>query len=667
MDYRFFKFSMTVLALSVGTVLSAAAQTPDEHAKHHPAPSTGAAAPAMAGPAAGGMPMPAAAAPGDAGKGGVAAPAAGMGGGMGEMMGAMMAPKSPCVGGDCGSGAAQTPIYPSLMTLPALTPEKRAELDAMASQQTTEGMARLSKGIEALDVATRSGDEAAKQQAVGLMHEALNELEAGVAARRVLTEGKAPRNLALDWFKREMNLASPVVRDESRGFLGLTAMHLFTMALLVAFAFAMLAMYYFKMRRAAALFGRLDPDAGSPPPGSSPPAGGGPPPSGGSPPPPSSPKADEALRPVSPTPRSTGAASSPASTPSPAAPVNAKWVGPLRVESIVSETPVVKTYRLRSTTGGALPFTFVPGQFLNLAFGIGGARMNRSYSISSSPTARDYVELSIKREERGAVSRHILDLVKVGDDIEAGGPVGKFTFTGTESDSIVLISAGVGITPFLSITRYLTEQSWPGDIFFFYQCRKPVDFIFERALDDLQIRNPKLRVVVVMSKPDPDWKGPRGHLTKELLIQSVPNLASRRIHICGPPAMMEETKAMLLEIGVSPDQLKSEQFGAVKPLPGAPGSSAKPTAPATGPVVTFSTNAKSAKIHTGQTILELSEELGIGIEFSCRVGTCGVCKVKLIAGDVDMEVQDALDDDDKKNGIILACQAKPKAEVTVEA
>ena len=663
MDYRFFKFSIAVLAMSLATALTAVAQTPDEHAKHHPAPSPGAALPATAGPAAGGMPMPGAGPPGSAGKGGVAAPAAGMG----DMMGAMMAPKSPCVGGDCGSGAAQTPIYPSLMTLPELTPEKRAELDAMARQQTTEGMARLSKGIEALDVATRSGDEAAKQLAVGMMHEALNELEAGIAAKRVLSEGKAPRNLALDWFKREMTLASPVVRDEPRGLLGLTVMHFFTMALLIAFAFAMLVMYYFKMRRAAALFGRLDPDAGPPPPGSSPPAGGGPPPSGGSLPPPASPKADEALRPGAPTQRSTGAPSSPASTASPPAPVNAKWFGPLRVESIVTETPVVKTYRLRSATGGALPFTFVPGQFLNLAFGIGGARMNRSYSISSSPAERDYVELSIKREERGAVSRHIVDLVEVGDDIEAGGPVGKFTFTGTESDSIVLISAGVGITPFMCIVRYLTERSWPGDIFFFYQCRTPADFIFEKALDDLQLRNPKLCVVVVMSKPDLDWKGPRGHLNKELLLQSVPNLASRRVHICGPPAMMEVTKAILMEIGVSPDHLKSEQFGAVKPLPSAPGTSAKPIAPATGPVVTFSTNVKSAKIHTDQTILELSEELGIGIEFSCRVGTCGVCKVKLTAGEVDMEVRDALDDDDRKNGIILACQAKPKAEVTVEA
>ena len=84
-------------------------------------------------------------------------------------------------------------------------------------------------------------------------------------------------------------------------------------------------------------------------------------------------------------------------------------------------------------------------------------------------------------------------------------------------------------------------------------------------------------------------------------------------------------------------------------------------------MLNFSQNNKTAKIHDGQTILELSEELGIGIENSCRVGTCGVCKVKMTAGEVDQEVQDALDDDDKANGIILACQAKPKTEVTVEA
>lgn len=131
--------------------------------------------------------------------------------------------------------------------------------------------------------------------------------------------------------------------------------------------------------------------------------------------------------------------------------------------------------------------------------------------------------------------------------------------------------------------------------------------------------------------------------------------------------MMDSTKAMLAELGVPPDQVKTEAFGAVKPAQAAAGTTAKPTAPATGPLVTFSKNNKSAKIHVGQTVLELSEELAIGIEYSCRVGTCGICKVKMTSGEVEMEVEDALNADDKANGIILACQAIPKGEITVEA
>jgi glycine betaine catabolism B len=359
-------------------------------------------------------------------------------------------------------------------------------------------------------------------------------------------------------------------------------------------------------------------------------------------------------------------------------PLAANWRGQLRVVRIIKETPNVKTFRLLPASDDHFrPFTFVPGQFLNVAFWIGGARMNRSYSISSSPTQREYVELTVKREPRGAVSRHVVDLLKVGDLIEAGGPVGKFTFDGTEAESIVLISAGVGITPMVSIIRYLTERSWPGDIFFIYTCRTPADLIFGDEVAALERRNPKLRVAVTMTKAEgTGWKGPRGRITKELLTETVPELTKRRIHICGPAVMMDATKGLLIELGVSPEQVKMELFGATKPAVAPAGTTAIATAEATGPLVTFSKNNKSAKIHVDlqkgdsppkQTILELSEELGIGIEFSCRVGTCGVCKVKMTSGEVDQEVQDALDADDKTNGIILACQAKPKGAVTVEA
>ena len=315
-----------------------------------------------------------------------------------------------------------------------------------------------------------------------------------------------------------------------------------------------------------------------------------------------------------------------------------------------------------------MPFTFLPGQFLNVALSIGGARMNRSYSISSSPTQRDFVDLTVKREPRGAVSRHIDDLLKVGDQIEAGGPVGRFTFDGTEADSIVLIAGGVGITPMMSIARYLTAKAWRGDIFFIYACRSPADFIFANDVAALERVNPKLHVTVVMERPEgTDWQGPRGRLTKELLAQTVPDIAARRIHICGPPVMMDAVKTLLSELKVPADQVKTEDFGSAAPIPGAAGTTARFTAPATGPLVTFSKNNKSSRIHVDQTVLELSEELDIGIEFACRVGTCGICKVKLISGEVEMAVQDGLDADDKAASMILACQAKPTGPVAVEA
>ncbi|MCE9562403.1 MAG: 2Fe-2S iron-sulfur cluster binding domain-containing protein [Planctomycetes bacterium] len=204
-------------------------------------------------------------------------------------------------------------------------------------------------------------------------------------------------------------------------------------------------------------------------------------------------------------------------------------------------------------------------------------------------------------------------------------------------------------------------------MFFIFTCRNPADFLFEKALAELAGRNPRLHVVVSLTKPGPDWTGSRGRLTKELLAKSVPDIAARRVHICGPLTMMEATKAILRELGVADDRVKAEAFGAVKPPLAEPGAPARAKAAATGPAVTFSTNNKTANIRAGQTILELSEELAIGIENSCRVGTCGICKVKMTSGEVEMAVEDSLDEDDKANGVILACQAKPKTAVTVEA
>ena len=269
------KLRLQLLAIAALLLISACgmralAQTaPDAHASHHP---VAGAAPMPAGgdPAAPALPGAAPMTPADNRAAPAGAGGQGMGGGMeagmGEMMKEMGVPP-------------RKEIYPSLMALPdEVTPEERAGIEQLAQERMKAGTALMSSGLEKLSDSTSNEDYAAMQQATVQMRDGLAQFEAGIAARRVLAEGKLPRNLALDWFKREMNLASPIRGQEPVTFLGVPVFHFFTMVLLIAFALAMVAMYFFKMRRAAALFGRLGSDA-NPPPGSSPPLAGAPGPS----------------------------------------------------------------------------------------------------------------------------------------------------------------------------------------------------------------------------------------------------------------------------------------------------------------------------------------------------------------------------------------------------
>lgn len=193
------------------------------------------------------------------------------GGGMAGMMEKMGAPKP-------------KDFYPTLMDLPDLPLAKRVEVDQQADERMRSGVALMNESLDHLLQAASAEDYAAMQASSASLREGLARFESGLAAKRALAEGKAPRNVALTWFKREMNLAPPMPSDEPGALLGATPFHLFTMGLLIAFALAMVAMYFFKMRRAAALFGRIEASKGAPPPGAAPAlAGTAPPPATGTP------------------------------------------------------------------------------------------------------------------------------------------------------------------------------------------------------------------------------------------------------------------------------------------------------------------------------------------------------------------------------------------------
>ncbi|NNM28225.1 MAG: oxidoreductase, partial [Akkermansiaceae bacterium] len=174
----------------------------------------------------------------------------GMMGDMGKMMEQMGAPKD-------------RELYPELMRLPDLPPEKRAEVQAKAHERMKSGAALLATGVKELSDAAPGDDFAAMQTATHKVREGLAEFDSGLAAHRALAEGGEPRNVALQWFRKEMNLAGGAdFPTRPQGVFGMSTFHFFSMALLIAFAVAMFVMYFFKMRRASGLLEQLASDAG---------------------------------------------------------------------------------------------------------------------------------------------------------------------------------------------------------------------------------------------------------------------------------------------------------------------------------------------------------------------------------------------------------------------
>jgi ferredoxin-NADP reductase len=341
-----------------------------------------------------------------------------------------------------------------------------------------------------------------------------------------------------------------------------------------------------------------------------------------------------------------------------------RWRGKLTLTQVDEVNHNVKTFRFAPAGGGTIPFDYLPGQYLTLHIAPRGNPVRRSYTIASTPTWRDRVEITVKREEHGLVSRWLHNELKVGDEVEIEAPSGSFTFTGKESENIVLIAGGVGITPMMSVVRYLNETRWPGTIHLILGFRTPEDFLFRQELSELARRNANLRITATMSRPgDESWSGTVGRIDGPLLASAVPGIASGRAHVCGPPAMMDAVKAALLSLGLGESQIKSEAFGTIKRDPTARAAASSQLAGN----ATFRASAATVPVPVGTTILDAADQAAVFIDNACRSGTCGSCRIKLLSGNSSMAVDDALTRDEKAEGYILACQATIDGDVEVDA
>ncbi len=625
---------LTLIALILTPALTQAQTSPEEHKSHHPGASD--TAPATTDDTGMGMEKKDKK-PGGMGMGGKSG---GMGGGgMKAMMKAMARPKS-------------SELFPTLIKFPELSTEQRTTLLERARQMESAGVAQLHKGFADFTQAQGRDDLAAMRTEAAAIEAGLSRFRSGLAVRQALNAGIAPQRTALQWYKSQLNLLPPAAMRSGFQLFGMTPFSLFICLFSLLIGLTLVTIYLLKVRRTSQLLARLTAD---PPVGPTLAAAEDAPAARTAPP-----AADTEPGCCSSAAEKTGQSEG-------LLEVGTRKLCRLRVVRIYQETPEVKTFRMVACDGTSIPFSYQPGQFLTISIPHAGKTIKRNYSISSSPTQGYYCEITVKREEQGVGSRYLHDVVKQGDTLEVQPPSGRFIFTGKEAESIVLIGGGVGVTPMMSVARAMLDIGWSGELYFIYACRTREEFIFADEMNILKRRNPNLKSFILISDLTEETDGfHAGMLTGERLAAWVPEITAKRIHLCGSPPMMEALKAMLAQLGVPKEQIKFELFGPpATPKKAAPAKSVSTTT--TGATISFQRSGKSGQLQTDETVLEAAERLGVEIDSSCRAGSCGMCAVKLLSGEVEMASEEGLHPDDKAQGMILACQAVARTDLIIEA
>jgi sulfoxide reductase heme-binding subunit YedZ len=327
----------------------------------------------------------------------------------------------------------------------------------------------------------------------------------------------------------------------------------------------------------------------------------------------------------------------------------------MRLSSIRRQTK--DTVTLRFLLSGRKSLGARPGQFLTFDWVVDGRKLPRSYSISSSPLRTDYVEVTVKQQ--GMVSSFLSRDAKEGLTVEVHGPFGQFYFDEKQHRSIVLFAGGSGITPIMSILRYIEDTAADTEIALFYAVRTEHDIIFQEEIDSLQKRLARFRCVVVASRPGSEWCGPRGHVNRELIEQLLGRTSHRTFFLCGPTAFMASVKEILMSLGVSAEQIRQERFTI-----GAAASNHPEASPCS---VSFKRSGGKYAGSSAEPLLVTAEKHGIDIPYGCRVGQCGECATRIVEGEVEMEVEDGLEPALRAQGYRLLCVGRASGPVILDA
>lgn len=322
---------------------------------------------------------------------------------------------------------------------------------------------------------------------------------------------------------------------------------------------------------------------------------------------------------------------------------------PFRVAKIVDESCIIRSFHLEPADGAGL-IPHLAGQHLPIRVTPADAALPviRTYTLSVAPSDSRY-RISVKRE--GLVSRHLHEVLQVGDLIDARAPAGGFTIDARATRPAVLMAAGIGVTPMLAMLRHVVyeglrkrriRQTW-----FFYATRSKAERAFDREIADLVAAGQgTVHLIRILSNPDGATLGQdydvAGRIDMALLSVKLP-FNDYDFYLCGPGPFMQGIYDGLRDLNIADARIHAEAFGPASLLRkpdqiasaaiGAAQSTRKP-ATTSLPIIFMKSGKEARWSPGGGSLLELAETRGLQPEFSCRNGNCGTCRTKILAGAV---------------------------------
>jgi ferredoxin-NADP reductase len=346
----------------------------------------------------------------------------------------------------------------------------------------------------------------------------------------------------------------------------------------------------------------------------------------------------------------------------------------VRCVKVIEETRDVRTFCFMADQ--PVIFFFKPGQFVTLELEIEGEQIMRSYTISSSPSVPYSFSITAKRIPYGKVSNWLHDNIVVGSDLAVHGPVGSFNCIDYPSDKLLFLSGGVGITPVMSMTRWFFDTNADIDMVFSHSARTPKDIIYRRELEHMcsRIENFSLHLICETYESGQAWHGYRGFLDEAKLTMIAPDFMDREIFCCGPSPYMDAVKKILQINNFDMKHYHEELFGST---PKAIAATAEESAAKVVETLKHHTSDDMVEVSfykSGKSILGLPDEtihaaaarIDLNIPRACGMGVCGTCKVLKLEGEVSMDDNGGITDEDKAAGYILSCCSVAKGRVVIE-